>query len=107
MSDAPTGRRTSWTFLTHHARVLGAVAHDPHIRVREIAGRCELTERAVQAILGDLEQAGYLSRARTGRRTVYRVTPDTRLRHAEDAGKAVADLLALPTEAGHPSGGPP
>ncbi|MCF2533415.1 MarR family transcriptional regulator [Yinghuangia soli] len=87
--------RSSWTFLTQHARVLGAVAAEPEIRVREIAARCEVTERAVQSILLDLEQAGYITRTRNGRRTVYYVVPGTRLRHRGEAGKPVEDLLAL------------
>ncbi|MGR6997419.1 MarR family transcriptional regulator [Yinghuangia aomiensis] len=46
-----------WTFLTNHARVLTAVAEDPGSRVRDIAERCLLTQRAVTAILADLEAA--------------------------------------------------
>ena len=36
-----------------------------------------LTERSVQAIVADLEAAGYLTRARTGRRVVYTVNRET------------------------------
>ncbi|MEU8137325.1 MarR family transcriptional regulator [Streptodolium elevatio] len=108
MADTGFGSRSSWTFLTHHARVLRTVAAEPEIRVREIAARCELTDRAVQSILGDLERAGYLTRTRTGRRTTYEVTPGTRLRHPRDSAGSVADLLALPdTPARGPAGGPP
>lgn len=92
MNDA---RGAGWTFLTNHARVLTAVARDPEIRVRDIASTCLLTERAVQHILTELEQAGYLSRTRTGRRTTYRVTPGTALRHPADGGRPVAEALGI------------
>ncbi|WTW91977.1 MarR family transcriptional regulator [Streptomycetaceae bacterium NBC_01309] len=84
-----------WTFLTNHARVLAAVAREPHVRIRDIAAVCLLTERAVQKILVDLESAGYITRARVGRRNTYRVAPGTKVRHPADGGRDVADLLAL------------
>ncbi|MEU3459550.1 helix-turn-helix domain-containing protein [Streptomyces sp. NPDC006733] len=93
MSDASVSR-VPWTFLTNHARVLVQIARDPTLRVRDIAARCELTERAVQRIIADLETDGYLSHTRTGRTNRYQVIPDTQLRHPADAGATVADLLA-------------
>ncbi|MCF2528789.1 helix-turn-helix transcriptional regulator [Yinghuangia soli] len=95
MGEDGAGPRSTWTFLTHHARVLGAVAAEPEIRVREIAAQCELTDRAVQSILSDLEQAGYLTRTRVGRRTMYQVLTGTELRHPGQAGMPIEDLLAL------------
>ncbi|MFI1380017.1 helix-turn-helix transcriptional regulator [Embleya sp. NPDC020886] len=95
MSDAEQSR-PSWTFFTNHARVLSAIARDPGARVRDIAAVCLLTERAVQAILADLEHGGYLTRQRSGRRNVYRVVPGTEVRHPADRGRAVADALDLP-----------
>jgi hypothetical protein len=100
MNEARTPR---WTFLTNHARVLAAVARDPNTRLRDIAATCRLTERAVQGIVADLERDGYLTRTRAGRRTVYRVTPGTVLRHPADGGRPVADALGLrpaPDQAG-------
>ncbi|WP_354645313.1 helix-turn-helix transcriptional regulator [Kitasatospora camelliae] len=87
--------RMNWTFLTNHARVLAAIARDPGIRLRDIAAHCELTERAVQAIVTDLENSDYLAHTRTGRRNSYRINPDHRLRHPADGHLSVADLLAL------------
>lgn len=97
MNDA---RGAGWTFLTNHARVLTAVARDPEMRVRDIASTCLLTERAVQHILAELEQAGYLSRTRTGRRTTYRVIPGTALRHPADGGRPVAEALGIRADLG-------
>jgi DNA-binding MarR family transcriptional regulator len=48
----------SWTFLTHHARVLLLVAHDPGARLRDIAASLNITERSAFGILTDLVEAG-------------------------------------------------
>ncbi|MFE6338722.1 helix-turn-helix transcriptional regulator [Streptomyces sp. NPDC057798] len=84
-----------WTFLTNHARVLAAIADDRNARIRDIAVRCRLTERAVQKIIADLEQAGYLSHTREGRSNTYRIDPSKVLRHPAEAGVTVASLLSL------------
>ncbi|MGW1160087.1 MarR family transcriptional regulator [Streptomyces sp. NPDC002513] len=84
-----------WTFLTNHARVLAAIADDRTTRIRDIAARCRLTERAVQKIIADLEQAGYLTHSREGRSNTYRIQPGTLLRHPAEANLSVADLLSL------------
>ncbi|MFJ5533301.1 helix-turn-helix transcriptional regulator [Streptomyces sp. NPDC093261] len=84
-----------WTFLTNHARVLAAIADDRTTRIRDIAARCRLTERAVQKIIADLEQDGYLSHTREGRSNIYRIQPGTLLRHPAEASLSVADLLSL------------
>jgi DNA-binding MarR family transcriptional regulator len=81
-----------WTFLTNHAHVLLVVRQDPHARLRDIAAAVGITERAVQLILGDLEQAGYLRRSRVGRRNEYDVLGGP-LRHPLEKGRAVDDLL--------------
>ena len=56
----------SWTFLTNHAHVLLAIAEDHDVRLRDIADRVGVTERAVQGILTDLEEGGYIVRERVG-----------------------------------------
>ncbi|MFE4873811.1 helix-turn-helix transcriptional regulator [Streptomyces sp. NPDC056682] len=84
-----------WTFLTNHARVLAAIADDPSARIRDIAAHCRLTERAVQRIISDLEDAGYLSHTRQGRSNTYRIESATPLRHPAEAGLTVASLLAV------------
>ncbi|MFB8245738.1 helix-turn-helix transcriptional regulator [Streptomyces sp. NPDC055952] len=86
---------SGWTFITSHARVLAAVADDPSTRIRDIAARCRLTERAVSRIIADLETDGYLSRTRDGRSNTYRVEPGKVLRHPAEAGLPVASLLSL------------
>ncbi|WP_130338459.1 helix-turn-helix domain-containing protein [Streptomyces sp. BK022] len=86
---------SGWTFVTSHARVLAAIADNPNIRIRDIAAHCRLTERAVQRIIADLEQDGYLSHTREGRANTYRIEPDKVLRHPAEAGLSVASLLSL------------
>lgn len=104
--------QAGWTFLTNHARVLLAVARDPEARLRDVASRCGVTERTVQAIVGDLEEGGYLARGRAtdGRRNRYRVNPDAPFRHPAEAGHEIAGLLKLlaresDRESGHSSAG--
>ncbi len=92
MADDP---RPSWTFLTNHGHVLLAVAADPDARVEEIAARVGITSRAVLAILRDLEEAGYVTRSRRGRRTHYEVRPHRPFRHPSTAHREVDDLLAI------------
>ncbi|MEV0981651.1 MULTISPECIES: helix-turn-helix domain-containing protein [unclassified Streptomyces] len=86
---------TGWTFLTNHARVLAAIADNHSARIRDIAAHCRLTERAVQKIIADLEQDGYLSHTREGRGNVYDIDPSKVLRHPAEAGLTVASLLSL------------
>ncbi|MEU6775058.1 helix-turn-helix domain-containing protein [Streptomyces sp. NPDC046759] len=90
-----TEPHSGWTFITNHARVLAAIADNPNVRIRDIAAHCRLTERAVQRIIADLEQDGYLSHTRDGRTNTYRIEPDKVLRHPAEAGLSVASLLSL------------
>ncbi|MFI6658527.1 helix-turn-helix transcriptional regulator [Streptomyces sp. NPDC050523] len=94
MEQAPEPH-AGWTFLTNHSRVLAAIAEDRTTRVRDIAARCRLTERAVQKIIADLEEGGYLTHVREGRSNVYRIAPGTILRHPADAPATVGELLAI------------
>lgn len=82
-----------WTFLTNHAHVLVCISEDENLRGRDIAQRVGITERAVQAIIADLEADGYLTRTRTGRRNTYEIHPDRPLRHPLEAEHSAADLL--------------
>ena len=84
-----------WTFLSNHGHILVCVARDPNIRVREIAQAVGITERAVQRILGELEEAGVISRRRQGRRTHYEIDGELPLRHPVEADHSVDELLRL------------
>lgn len=84
---------SSWTFLTNHAQVLLAVAHNPDTRLRDIAERVGVTERAAQRILTDLVEAGYIDRQRQGRRNHYRINPNAHMRHPAQEGIEIHGLL--------------
>jgi hypothetical protein len=83
----------SWTLLTGHGHVLVEIARNPDVRIRDISPQVGLTERTVQAIVADLEAAGYLSRTRIGRRTRYTVNPDSPFRHKAQEGLRVGPFL--------------
>jgi hypothetical protein len=94
MSD-PAGSSGNWTLLTGHGHVLVEIARDPEARIRDISVAVGLTERTVQAIVADLEAAGYLTRTRNGRRTKYSVNRDSLFRHSAQEGLRVGPLLDL------------
>ena len=94
MRDPGTGGG-NWTLLTGHGHVLVEIARDPEARIRDIAAAVGLTERSVQAIVADLETAGYLTRTRNGRRTTYTVNHDSLFRHSAQEGLRVGPLLDL------------
>jgi DNA-binding MarR family transcriptional regulator len=91
-SEAPTSR---WDFLTNHAHVLTCVAHDPGIRLRDIAAAVGITERAAHRVLSELVEEGYVLREREGRRNRYEVVADLPLRHPLVQGREVGDLLRV------------
>ncbi len=94
MSD-PLAQHTgpSWTFLSNHAHVLVCLARDRDARLRDIALQVDITERAVQKIVSDLEAAGVVTRIREGRRNHYELTLGEPLRHSLEQGRTVEDLL--------------
>ena len=85
----------SWTLLTGHGHVLVEIARDPGARMRDIAAAAGITERTAQAIVADLEAAGYVTRTRTGRRVRYTVNHDGMFRHPAQEGHRVGPFLAL------------
>lgn len=91
--EEPGGR--GWTFLTNHARVLICVARDPNRRIRDIADEIDITERAAQLIIADLEQAGYLTRKRVGRRNSYSINPQRPFRHPAEGDHSVQELISV------------
>lgn len=84
-----------WTFLTNHAHVLFCIAQDPEVRLRDVASRVGITERAVQRIVTDLEGEGYLVVSKEGRRNRYEVCYDLPLRHPIERHRSVKSLIDL------------
>ena len=75
--------------------MLVEIARNPKARIRNIAAAAGITERTAQAIVTDLEAAGYITRTRTGRRTRYTVNPDSQFRHSAQEGHRVGPFLDL------------
>lgn len=85
--------RNDWSFLTNHGHVLVCLVRDPDARVREIAERVGITPRAVQGILTDLVESGYVERRRHGRRNHYDVHPELPMRHPLEDTHEIGELL--------------
>ena len=90
----------TWTFLTNHAQVLLCLAEDPDIRLRDVAERVGITERACQRIVSELVETGYVKTTRVGRRNTYAVDREHAMRHTAQIGFEIGALLgALGAEA--------
>jgi DNA-binding IclR family transcriptional regulator len=85
----------AWSFLTNHARVLLCIAEDPGIRLRELGDSIGITERAAHRIVTELAAAGYISRARNGRRNHYTIHAHLPLPDRLAREQSVGDLLAI------------
>jgi DNA-binding MarR family transcriptional regulator len=84
----------AFTYLTNHSHVLVALDSDPELRVRDLAAMVGITERAVQRILSDLEEAGAIKIERIGRRNRYRIQRGGRLRHPLEEHCTIGGLLS-------------
>jgi len=82
-----------WNFFTNHAHVLICLARNAEQPLREVALAVGITERAVQRIVTELEEAGFLERKRVGRQNCYVIHTEGRLRHPMEAHRAIGDLL--------------
>jgi DNA-binding Lrp family transcriptional regulator len=91
----PRNATPNWSFLTNHARVLLCIAHDPGIRLREIGETIGITERAAHRIVGELADAGYVSRKRIGRRNHYTIQSHLPLPDPLAREQKIGDLLAI------------
>ena len=101
MSDvSPVG---GWTFLSNHTHVLVCLATDGAQTLRDVAAKVGLTERGVQRIVAELEQAGVLERQREGRRNLYRINAQVPLRHPLEAHCQIGALLKLVTSTPKPA----
>jgi len=87
----------SWTFLTVHARVLLCVAHDPGMRLRDIAASLDITERSAFGIITDLVEAGYVVKEKNGRRNRYHIQAHLPLPEPTSQERTVGEVLALLT----------
>ena len=89
-----------WSFLTNHARALVSIAHDPGIRLRDIATTLSITERSAYRIVTDLATAGYIVKERDGRRNRYQIQEHLPLPGAANGGRTIGEVLDLLVESG-------
>jgi predicted transcriptional regulator len=60
-----------WNFLSNHGLVILHIVQNPQATLREIALGTGLTERAVYQIVRELEEGGFISKQKMGRRNAY------------------------------------
>jgi DNA-binding MarR family transcriptional regulator len=94
---------SQWTFFTNHAHVMVCLARKGDRPLREIALDIGITERAVQRIVADLEEEGYLRRERNGRRNSYSLILDKELRHSLESDHTIGDVLRVLAPRSHRS----
>ena len=85
----------NWSFLTNHARVLLCIAHDPGVRLRDIAASVGVTERTAYGIVTDLTDAGYVVKRKDGRRNRYQIQTHLPLPEPASREPAIGEVLAL------------
>jgi len=95
MADDSLKNESSWTFLTNHAHVLLCLSKSSSIRIRDVAKEVGITERAVQRIIAELTDFGYIDRVRDGRRNVYKIHEEKHLKHPIESHRKIADLINL------------
>ena len=84
-----------WSFLTNHARALVCIAHDPGVRLRDIAAELGITERTAFGIVTDLTEAGYIVKEKDGRRNRYRIQDHLPLPDTVGRKRTIGEVLGL------------
>ena len=87
-----------WSFLTNHARVLVCIAHDPGVRLRDIAATLGITERSAYGIVTDLTEGGYVVKEKDGRRNRYQIQAHLPLREAITQERTIGEVLDVLVE---------
>jgi len=91
-----------WSFLTNHARALVCIAHDPGVRLRDIAAALGITERSAYGIVTDLVDAGYIVKDKDGRRNRYQIQGHLPLRESVGRERTIGEVLDVLVEASVP-----
>lgn len=86
---------SDWTFLSNYGHVLVALSTSPNARMRDIADMVGITERAVQQIVRELVDQGYVFKDKDGRRNRYHIAHHAHLRHELEAGVSLGEFVAL------------
>jgi DNA-binding IclR family transcriptional regulator len=96
-----------WSFLTNHARALLCIAHNPGVRLRDIAITLDITERSAYAIVTELADAGYVVKEKDGRRNRYEIQRHLPLRGTIGRERTIGEVLDVLVEATARRGSPP
>jgi hypothetical protein len=91
-----------WSFLTNHARALVCIAHDPGVRLRDVAAELDITERSAFAIITELADAGYVVKDKDGRRNRYQIQGQMPLRGTVGRERTIGEILDVLVEASAP-----
>ena len=91
----PKSEAPDWTFLSNHGHVLIHLSRYPDSLMREIADEVGITERSAQAILADLQEAGYVKVAKNGRRNSYKINRSRKFRHPSEASESIGSLVSI------------
>ena len=89
----------NWSFLTNHAKALVCIAHDPGVRLRDIAATLGITDRTAFGIITDLITSGYVIKEKDGRRNRYRIQTHVPLGESVGREQTIGELLAVLVEA--------
>ena len=84
-----------WSFLTRHALAMLCIAHDPGMRLRDIANALDITERSAYGIVDDLVVAGYVVKDKEGRRNRYQIQSDLPLRNGIGRERTIGEVLEI------------
>jgi len=91
-----------WTFFSNYGHVLVYLAKNREARLRDVASDVGITERAVQKIVRDLQDAGYLTVTKQGRCNRYSINKRKSLRHDLHSSCTVGRLLGVLTGSQRP-----
>jgi DNA-binding IclR family transcriptional regulator len=88
-----------WSFLTNRAQALVCIAHDPGVRLRDIATILGITERGAYGIVSELTDAGYVVKIKEGRRNHYRIQTHLHLPETVGRPRTLGEVLDLLVDA--------
>ncbi len=89
----------SWSFLTNHGNALLCIAHDPEIRLKDLASELGITERRAYGIVNDLAEGGYVIKERDGRRNRYEIQDDLPIPGMKGVSEPIGEILRILTGA--------
>lgn len=86
---------SNWNIFSNHGHVLLYLAREPGARLRDVAANVGITERAVQKIVRDMQDAGVVSVSKVGRRNRYAIDADAALRHRLEAHCTIGQVVDI------------